>query len=381
LIYLDNNATTRPAAEVVDAMLPYLREHWGNASSAHGMGRMPEGALVQARSQMAAFLGCQPAEVVFNGGGTEGINHALRGVFEAFPAKRHLVTSAVEHSALRAVATWLQRQGVEVTEVGVDSEGNLDLEALRQALRPDTALVSVMAANNETGVVFPIAEVAALAKARGALLHVDAVQAAGKVPLAPLVAVADLLNLSGHKFHGPKGAGALYIRRGLRPRPLMLGGHQERERRGGTENVPALVGLGAAAELAASHLPDMERVCALRDRLEEGILAGIPEVRVHGAGAPRIANTSLLGFAGLEGEALLLRLDQRGICVSTGSACTTGQREPSHVLRAMGVPAGPARGTIRISLSRETTGEEIEAMLAVLPGIVQELRSLGALAR
>ncbi len=381
MIYLDNNATTRPAPEVVDAMLPYLREHWGNASSAHGMGRMPEGALVQARSQVANFLGCQPAEVVFNSGGTEGINHALRGVFEAFPAKRHLVTTAVEHSALRSVAAWLQRQGVEVTDVGVDTEGELDLEALRRALRPDTALVSVMAVNNETGVVLPITEVAALAKERGALLHVDAVQAAGKVPLGPLVAAAGLLNISAHKFHGPKGAGALYVRRGLRPRTLMLGGHQERERRGGTENVPAIVGMGAAAELASACLPEVERVRDLRDRLEEGVLAAIHEVRVHGAGAPRIANTSLLGFAGLEGEALLLKLDQQGICVSTGSACTTGQKEPSHVLRAMGVPVDHARGTIRLSLSRETTGEEIEEVLAVLPRIVQELRNLGALAR
>ena len=381
LIYLDNNATTRPAQEVVETMLPCLREHWGNASSTHGMGRMPEGALVQARSQVAALLGCQPAEVVFNSGGTEGINHALRGVFEAFPAKRHLVTTAVEHSALRAVAGWLQRQGVEVTEVGVDPEGSLDLEGLRRAVRPDTALVSVMAVNNETGVIFPVMDVAGLAKERGALLHVDAVQAAGKVPLAPLAAVAELLNISAHKFHGPKGAGALYVRRGVRPRPLMLGGHQERDRRGGTENVPALVGLGMAAELAAARLPDMERVRGLRDRLEAGILAAIPEVRIHGAGAGRIANTSLLGFAGLEGEALLLRLDQHGICVSTGSACTTGQKEPSHVLRAMGIPADSARGTVRLSLSRETTEREIEEVLAVLPGIVQELRNLGALAR
>ena len=381
MIYLDNNATTRPAPEVVEAMLPYLREHWGNASSAHPMGRMPEGALVQARAQVAVLLGCQPAEVVFNSGGTEGINHALRGVLEAFPGQRHLVTTSVEHSALRAVSGWLRRQGVEVTEVGVDPEGLLRLEQLRQVIRPDTAVVSVMAVNNESGVIFPIEEVAALVKERGSLLHVDAVQAAGKLPLEPLVAVADLLNLSGHKIHGPKGAGALYIRRGLRPKPLMLGGHQERDRRGGTENVPALVGLGVAAERARAHLPDMDRVRALLDRLEGTLLHAVPGLRVIGSGAPRVATTSLLSFRDLEGEALLLKLGERGICVSTGSACTTGQKEPSHVLQAMQVPGEFARGTIRISLSRETTEQEIEETERILPQVVQALRNLGALGR
>lgn len=381
MIYLDNNATTRPSSQVVEAMLPYLREHWGNASSAHGMGRLPEGALVQARAQVAAFLGCQPAEVVFNSGGTEGINHAIRGMFEALPGKRHLVTTAVEHSALRAVSSWLYRQGVEVTEVGVDLDGRLDLEGLRKAIRQDTALVSVMAVNNESGVVFPIEEVAALAKERGSLLHVDAVQAAGKLPLAPLVAAADLLNISAHKFHGPKGAGALYVRRGVRPKPLVLGGHQERDRRGGTENIPALVGMGLAAEEAITHVKGMERLRGLRDRLESDLLAVIPDLLVIGARSPRSANTSLLSFRDVEGEALLLRLGERGICVSTGSACTTGQKEPSHVLRAMRVPLPFAQGTIRISLSRETTEREIDEVADILPTLVKTLRGLGTLGR
>jgi cysteine desulfurase len=381
LIYLDNNATTRPAPEVVEAMLPFLREHWGNASSAHAMGRMPEAALVRAREQVAALLGCQPAEVVFNSGGTEGIGHVFRGVFEAQPGKRHFVTTAVEHSAVQAQVAWLRAQGAEVTLAGVDAEGRLDLAALEAALRPDTALVSVMAANNETGVVLPLRAVAALTRERGVLLHVDAVQAAGKLPLDPTGLGIDFLNLSAHKFHGPKGAGALFIRRGRRLRPLVAGGHQERERRGGTENIPALVGMGKAAELALAHLGEASLIARLRDRLETALLASVPGSRILGLAADRLPNTSLVAFEAIEGEALLLRLDEQGICVSTGSACTTGQKEPSHVLRAMGVPAAEARGVIRISLSRETTEAEIDRTVACLPALVADLRRLTPLAR
>ncbi|MBS1767511.1 MAG: aminotransferase class V-fold PLP-dependent enzyme [Acidobacteria bacterium] len=374
LIYLDNNATTRTDPGVVQAMLPWFSERYGNARSAHALGHLSEGAVTVAREQVAAMLTASPDEIVFNSGGTEGLNHALRGVFEAFPAKRHLVTTAVEHTALRDVCAWLQRSGVEVTALGVDGEGRLDLDALEAAIRPDTGLVSVMAANNESGVRFPLTEIAARVKAKGALLHVDAVQAVGKVHLDLADLPMDLLNLSAHKFHGPKGVGALFIRRGLHIKPL-LPGHQERERRGTTENVPGLVGLGKAAELAAARLPEMARVEGLRDKLEAAIHA-IPESRVHGGGAARLPNTSLAGFAGVEGEALLLKLGERGVCVSTGSACTTGQREPSHVLQAMGVPATYAKGTVRFSLGRETTAEEIQTVIALLPEMIQELRAL-----
>ena len=282
---------------------------------------------------------------------------------------------------MTALVEWLRRQGAEVTVLAVDEAGRLDLAELEASIRPETALVSVMAANNETGVRFPTPEIAAVVKARGALFHVDATQAVGKVPLDLAGLPIDLLNLSAHKFHGPKGAGALFIRRGLRLRPFMVGGQQERGRRGGTENLPALVGLGKASELALERLPDMARVEALRDGLEAALKAALPDLRIHGEGSPRLPNTSLLGFPGLEGEALQLRLSQAGICVSTGSACTTGRKEPSHVLRAMGVEPALARGTIRISLSRFTTEAEITAVGGLLPGLVQELRGAGPMAR
>ena len=354
-------------------MLPYFREHFGNASSAHAQGRMPEGALVQARSQVAALLHCEPAEVVFNSGGTEGINHAFKGVFEAFPAKRHFVTTAVEHSAVHAMMEWLQSRGAEVTFLGVDAEGRLDLEQLSASIRPDTALVSVMAANNETGRAVPPG---------GGCLPGEGPRCPpprGRGPgggqdraLGSLAQGADLLNISAHKFHGPKGCGALYIRRGLRLKPLLVGGQQERGRRGGTENIPALVGMGMAARLAGERLADWARIEALRDLLEASLLAAIPGLRVNGRGALRLANTSLLSFQDIEGEALLLRLSERGVCVSTGSACTTGQKEPSHVLRAMGAAFG--RGTIRISLSHETQEAEIGRVIELLPGLVADLR-------
>ena len=375
-IYLDNNATTPPAPEVLETLLSCCRDCYGNPSSGHLLGIRAEGALVAAREQVATLLNASPAEIVFNSGGTEGLNHAFRGVFEAFPKKRHFITSAVEHSATLALARWLRRQGAEVTVLRVDGEGRLDLAELEREVRPDTAMVSLMAANNESGVLFPVAEAAELVKARGALFHVDATQAVGRLPLDVALLRADLLNISAHKFHGPKGAGALFIRRGLRISPFMLGGHQERDRRGGTENLPALAGMGRAAELAGAALGEMARVGALRDRMEATILGGIPETCVFGAGSPRLPNTSLVGFGGLDGEALLLRLSELGICCSTGSACTTGQKEPSHVLQAMA--AGPmARGALRISLSRFTTDGEIDAFLQQLPELVDQIRSAG----
>lgn len=371
LIYLDNNATTRTDPAVVEAMLPWFSERYGNAGSAHALGHLSEGAVVAAREQVAGLLGGASEEIVFNSGGTEGLNHALRGVFEAFPSKRHLVTTAVEHPAQMETCAWLQKSGIEVTILAVDGEGRLDLDALAAAIRPDTGLVSIMAANNETGVRFPMEEIARRVKAKGALLHVDAVQAVGKVPLDLATLPIDLLNLSAHKFHGPKGVGALFIRRGLRIKPL-LPGHQERGRRATTENVPGVVGLGKAAQLAAARMADMAGVKALRDKLEAVILA-IPGTRIHGAGAERLPNTCFAGFEGLDGEALLLKLAERGVCVSTGSACTTGRTDPSHVLKAM--KAEFAKGSIRFSLSHETTVGEIEAVGVMLPGLVAEARA------
>ncbi len=380
-IYLDYNATTPCAPEVVEAMLPWFAERYGNAGSAHALGLLSDGAVVAAREQVAALLGADPAEIAFNGCGTEGLNHAFRGVFEAFPSKRHVVTTAVEHSAVHALVAWLRHQGAEVTVLGVDGQGRLDLAEAEASLRADTALLSAMAANNETGVRFPVAELAALARRKGVLFHCDATQAIGKVGVDVRAWDVDLLNLSAHKFHGPKGVGALFIRRGVRLKPFMVGGGQERGRRGGTENVPGIVGLGRAAALAAARLPEMARVQGLRDRLEAGVRSSVTGVRAEGAEAERLPNTSLLSFRGLEGEALLLRLNQAGYCVSTGSACSTGQREPSHVLRAMDVPAEYARGTIRVTLGHPTTEAEVDGFLQVLPGLVAELRAQGAFAR
>jgi cysteine desulfurase len=374
LTYLDHNATTPLDPEVFEAMRPWFTERFGNASSAYALGHLSDGAVVAARDQVAALVGCTPAEIVFTSGGTESLNHAFRGAWETFPAKRHLVTTAVEHPAVRALVLWWKGQGGEVTDVGVDGEGRLDLAALEAAVRTDTALVAVMAANNESGVLFPVDEIARIVKAKGALFLVDATQAAGKIPVDAAAWGVDLLCLSGHKFHGPKGTGLLMIRRGVRLKPLMLGGSQERGRRGGTENVPGIVGLGKAAELAQARLPEMDRVRRLRDLLEIRSLTEIPEVRIHGAGTDRLPNTSLMGFANVDGEALQLMLAERGICVSTGSACSTGMREPSHVLRAMQVPSAYAQGTVRFSLGRGTSSEDLDKVIEILPALVAERR-------
>lgn len=379
LLYLDHNATTPLDPEVFEAMRPWFSERFGNASSAYALGHLSDGAVVAAREQVASLVGCTPAEIVFTSGGTESLNHAVKGVWEAFPTKRHLVTTAVEHPALRALALWWKAQGGAVTDLGVDAEGRLDLADLDAALRPDTALVAIMAANNESGVLFPVAEAGPRVRAAGALFLVDATQAAGKVSVDAAAWGADLLCLSGHKFYGPKGTGALMIRRGVRLKPLLLGGSQERGRRGGTENVPGIVGLGRAAQLAQSRLGEGEAIRCLRDALEARLLAEHGEVRLHGAGTDRLPNTSLVGFAGLEGEALQLKLAERGICVSTGSACSTGMREPSHVLRAMQVPASYAEGTWRCSLGRSTDAAGIERLLEALGELVPMLRKTRAL--
>lgn len=371
MIYLDHNATTPLAPEALEAMRPCLEGPLGNAGSGHVLGLLAQEQLVLARSRMAALLNADPAELVFGSGGTESLNHALRGALR--PDRRHVVSTAVEHSATLAILEDLRREGVAVTLVGVDGQGRLDLEALEAALRPETALVSVMAANNETGVLFPVAKAAEIARARGVLFHTDATQAVGKVPVDVRAWGVDLLTFSGHKFYGPLGTGGLYLRRGVRLRPFLVGGQQERGRRGGTENVPGLVGLGRAAEVAAERMADALALASLRDAFEARLRREHPTLVVHGAEAERLPNTLLAGWPGLEGEALMLRLSQGGICVSVGSACTTGQREPSHVLRAMGVDPAVARGTLRFSLGRGQTQAMLDEVAEALAAIVADL--------
>jgi cysteine desulfurase len=373
-IYLDNNATTRPLEAVVDAMRPFLTEAYANPSSVHQFGQSVRHQVECARARVARLIGAEPREIVFTSGGTESINLAVRGALAFHPGKRRLVTSAVEHSAVQRLGRQLAREGYEVVEIGVDADGRLDLNALADHLDEQTALVSVMWANNETGILFDVEAVAALARERGVPLHLDAVQAVGKVPVDVGAVPAALLSLSAHKFHGPKGAGALFVRSRTRLRPLIIGGRQERDLRGGTENVPAIVGMGVAAEDAASRpTEDVERIRGLRDRLERGIVAAVESARVIGGNSPRVHNTSNIGFHTLQAEALLLLLSERGICASSGSACASGSLEPSHVLGAMGVDREYAHGSIRFSLSRFTTVAEIDQVIATIPELVGRL--------
>jgi cysteine desulfurase len=379
-IYLDNNATTRVAPEVVEAMMPYLVEHYGNPSSMHRFGAAAGRGLAQAREQVATLLGARNAsEVIFTAGGSESDNLAIVGTLRAYPEKKHLITSAVEHPAVLGLCRDLQkRQGYAVDFIGVDGEGRLDLDELRRKLRPDTAIVSIMMANNETGVIFDTAVIGEIVKQNGAVFHVDAVQAAGKLPLdVQRLATVDMLSLSGHKLHAPKGVGALYVRKGARLRPLIVGGHQERGRRAGTENVASCVALGAACELAGRHRDEENtRVRGLRDRLEERVLATVEDCRRNGAAEPRLPNTANISFDFIEGEGILLLLDRAGIAASSGSACTSGSLEPSHVLKAMGVPFIAAHGSIRFSLSRFNTEPEIDYVAQVVPRIVRRLREI-----
>lgn len=375
-VYFDNNATTRVAPEVLQAMLPFLSENWGNPSSAYRFGHQLAGQLDSARAAVAGLLNAEPREIIFTSGGTESINTAIHSALATLPQKRHLITSAVEHSATLKYCQFLQKRGYEVTFLPVDSEGRLDLARLEKSLRPDTALVSLMLANNETGLLFPIAEVAALCRSKGVLCHTDAVQAAGKLALDVKALGVDLLSLSGHKLHAPKGIGALYVKRHTRFQPYLIGGGQERGRRGGTENVAYIVAFGRAAELAVSLLHDCEtRVGNLRDKLEAGILAAIPGSERNGPAGPRLANTSNIAFEGVEAEGILLLLDQADICASSGSACTTGSLDPSHVLIAMGCSAARARASIRFSLGVYNTEPEVDYLLQSLPGIIEKLRA------
>jgi cysteine desulfurase len=374
---MDNNATTRVDPAVVAEMLPFFSERYGNPSSMHAFGGGVARKVQEAREQVAELLGARPDEIVFTSCGTESDNAAIHGILETRPERRHFVTSRVEHPAVWNQIPYLKRKGYRITELRVDREGRLDLDQLRECLSDDTALVSVMYANNETGVVFPMGEIAQMVKARGIPLHTDAVQAAGKIPIDLSRLPVDLLTLSGHKLHAPKGIGVLYVRRGTKVQPILIGGHQEKGRRGGTENVPYMVGLGKACELTRGQLEtEARRLSALRDRLEKGIVERISNVLVNGRGTRRLPNTLSCCFEYVEGESLLLMLSDLGVCASSGSACTSGSLEPSHVLRAMGIPYTAAHGSIRFSLSRYNTEDEVDYVLGHLPGIVERLRSI-----
>jgi len=376
-VYVDNNATTKVAPEVLEAMLPYFKELYGNPSSMHFFGGQVQKKINEAREQAADFLGAEPSEIVFTSCGTESDNSAIFGTLDSYPEKRHFVTSRVEHPAVMNVCTSLGRKGYRVTEVSVDREGRLDLDELRESLMDGTVLVSIMYANNETGVVFPIEEIGEIVKSRGIPFHTDAVQAAGKIPLNMKKSAVDMLSISGHKLHAPKGIGILYIRKGTKFSPFMIGGHQEKGRRGGTENVPYIIGLGKACEMAKRNLEDENtRVKALRDYLEIKILEKIPNTLVNGDRVHRLPNTLNVSFEYVEGESILLLLSDLGICASSGSACTSGSLEPSHVLRAMGVPFTAAHGSIRFSLSIYNTKEEMDYIIEHLPPIIQRLRDI-----
>ncbi len=376
-VYLDNNATTCVAPEVLDAMMPFFKDRYGNPSSMHTFGGSCAHDVEKAREKVAELLGAHPSEITFTSCGTESDNAALRGILSRNPDKKHIITTKVEHPAVRTTGRWLSGHGYRLTELGVNAAGQLDIEELRAAITPDTAIVSVMWANNETGVIFPIEEVADLCRSRGVVFHTDAVQAVGKVPIDLDKTSVDLLAMSGHKLHAPKGIGALYVRRGTKVSPFLMGGHQERGRRAGTENVPYIVGLGRACELARQHIREENtRVKAMRDRLERELLARCPDARVNGDPLHRLPNTTNISFEYIEGEAILLLMNQVGIAASSGSACTSGSLEPSHVLRAMGVPFTCAHGSIRFSLSRYTTDAEIDHVIQQIPRIITRLREI-----
>ena len=376
-VYVDNNATTKVAPEVLEVMLPYFSEYYGNPSSMHFFGGQVQKKVDEARAKVADFLGAEPSEIVFTSCGTESDNAAILGTLDSYPEKRHLITTRVEHPAVGNVSTYLGRKGYRVTELSVDREARLDLDELRESLTDETVLVTIMYANNETGVIFPIEEIGEIVKARGIPFHTDAVQAAGKIPLNMKKSKVDMLSISGHKLHAPKGIGVLYIRKGTKFSPFMIGGHQEKGRRGGTENVPYIIGFGKACELAKKHLDEENtRIKSLTDYLEAKLLEKIPNTLVNGDRIHRLPNTVSVSFEYVEGESILLLLSDLGICASSGSACTSGSLEPSHVLRAMGVPFTAAHGSIRFSLSIYNTKEEMDYIIEHLPPIIQRLRDI-----
>lgn len=376
-IYVDNNATTRVAPEVFEEMTPYFTELYGNPSSMHFFGGQVQQKVEEARERVAGLLGARPQEIIFTSCGTESDNAAIMSALQCNPEKRHVLTTRVEHPAVKNLVAQLKREGYRVTELPVDRHGLLSMEEVSRTMTDDTAIVSVMWANNETGVLFPVEEIATLAKSRGVIFHTDAVQAVGKIPINMAESQIDMLSLSGHKLHAPKGIGVLYLRRGTRFAPFVIGGHQEEGRRGGTENVPYIIGLGKACELAATNLEEKNlRVKSLRDKLENGLLEMIGNSIINGDREQRLPNTSSISFEYVEGESILLKLSDKGICASSGSACTSGSLEPSHVLRAMGVPFTAAHGSIRFSLSSYNTEEEIDYILEVMPPIIEKLREI-----
>jgi len=377
-IYVDNNATSMVAPRVVEAMTPFFTELYGNPSSMHSFGGQVGGAIEEARAQVARLINASAGEIVFTSCGTESDSTAIKAALAANPDKRHIVTTRVEHPAIKNLYEQLSTQGYRTTYVPVNADGVLDLDYLYDNLTDGTAVVSVMWANNETGVVFPVEDIAAEVRKRGIVFHTDAVQAAGKFPIDLQSTPIDMLSLSGHKLHAPKGVGVLYIRKGTRFSPFMVGGHQEGGRRGGTENVASIVGLGAAVELAGEHIADgsIAKMAALRDHLEKGLLESVPRAMVNGTVKNRLPNTTSISFEYIEGEAILLMMDQLGICASSGSACTSGSLEPSHVLRAMGVPFTAAHGSIRFSLSTYNTQEEIDYIIENMPPVIARLREM-----
>lgn len=377
ITYFDNNATTRTLPEVLEAMAPYFTDSYGNASSMHSFGGNNKKAIENARRSIAALINASPAELIFTSGGTEGDSTAIHSAINSYPNKKHIITSAVEHPAVLEVFKLMASKGYKVDFIGVDSFGRFDMESYKKLIDDNTALVSVMWANSETGTIFPIAEIAKIAHQHGALMHSDAVQAVGKIALDVKEADIDMLSFSAHKFNGPKGIGALYLKQGTRFIPFMIGGHQEHVRRAGTENVPGIVGFGKAAEIAKQTLHlYKEQVAPLRDALEKGLISAIEDAKVNGDISARLPNTSNISFGYIEGESILMFLNDHGICASSGSACTSGSLEPSHVLRAMGVPFQFAHGSIRFSLSKASTKEEVDLVISVLPQIVKNLRAI-----
>jgi len=376
-VYLDNNATTQVAEEVLEVMLPYFRDLYGNPSSMHTFGGQVGQKIRAAREQVAALIGASPEEIIFTSCGTESDNAAIHSALMIRPDKKHIIISRVEHPAIRALGAHLATQGYRVTELPVDKNGILDLENLDKSMTPDTAVVSLMWGNNETGVIFPVEEASAMAHERGILFHTDAVQSAGKIPIDLKKSAIDMLSISGHKLHAPKGIGVLYVRKGTKFSPFLIGGHKERERRGGTENTPSIIGLGRACELAAANMgKENTYVKSLRDKLEQEILSRIPQSRVNGDTVHRLPNTTNISFEFVEGEAILLLMNELGICASSGSACTSGSLQPSHVLRAMGVPFTMAHGSIRFSLSIYNTEAEIDFVIDKMPAIIERLRGM-----
>jgi cysteine desulfurase len=375
IIYMDNNATTRVAPEVLEAMQPFLGDLYGNPSSAYTFGGKVARDIREAREQVASILGASPDEIIFTSCGSESDNTAIMSALSTGKDKMRIVTSRVEHPAIKVLCNELGKKGYRITEVPVDREGRLDMDRYRESLTPDTAIASLMWANNETGVIFPVEEAALMAKDRGILFHTDAVQAVGKISINLQNSAIDMLSISGHKLHAPKGVGVLYVRKGTKFSPFLIGGHQERGRRGGTENTASIIALGKACELAANRMEEENtRVKALRDRLEKDLSNRVPNSRVNGGGAERLPNTTNISFESIEGESILLRMDEFGICASSGSACTSGSLQPSHVLRAMGVPFTMAHGSVRFSLSVYNTEEEVDFVLDKVPPIIEKLR-------